>query len=95
MEYSKTAEPPSNASPLLQAPNDRSYQPMKIYFKAPAALLALALAAPCAALADDANGFGKLDPTQPAGITPEQIVARFGAREAEFAAARAQLLNPV
>jgi hypothetical protein len=61
---------------------------MKIYFKAPAALLALALAVPLAALADDANGFGKLDPAPPTGITVEQIIAKFGAREAEFAAAR-------
>jgi len=61
---------------------------MKIFFQAPAALLALALAAPLTARADDANGFGKLDPTPPAGLTAEQIVAKFGAREAEFAAAR-------
>ena len=52
------------------------------------AALALTLASPIAALADDAAGFGKLDPTPPTGITPQQIVTKFGAREAEFASAR-------
>ena len=33
-------------------------------------------------------GFGKLDPTPPSGITPEQMVAKMGEREAEFARAR-------
>ena len=33
-------------------------------------------------------GFGQLDPAPPSGITPEEIIKRFGAREAEFAAAR-------
>ena len=61
---------------------------MKIFFQAPAALLALALATPLAALAQDSNGFGALDPAPPTGITVEQIIAKFGAREAEFAAAR-------
>ena len=33
-------------------------------------------------------GFGPLDPTPPSGITPEQIIQKFGQREAEFAEAR-------
>ncbi len=33
-------------------------------------------------------GFGKLDPTPPTGLTPEQIIAKFGERESEFAKAR-------
>ena len=64
---------------------------MKYIFKARFSLLAIALAMPMAtlcALAEDSSGFGKLDPTPPAGITPDQIVEKFAAREAEFAAAR-------
>jgi hypothetical protein len=34
------------------------------------------------------DGFGKLDPTPPTGITPEQIIQKFAARETEFAKAR-------
>ena len=33
-------------------------------------------------------GFGPLDPTPPAGITPEQIIQKFAARETEFRHAR-------
>ncbi len=33
-------------------------------------------------------GFGPLDPGQPTGITPAQIIEKFGIREAEFAQAR-------
>jgi hypothetical protein len=61
---------------------------MKLTARTQAALLALALAAPLAALADDSNGFGKLDPTPPSGVTVDQIIKRFGEREAEFAQAR-------
>jgi hypothetical protein len=31
-----------------------------------------------------ASGFGKLDPTPPTGITPDEIVKKLGEREAEF-----------
>jgi hypothetical protein len=48
--------------------------------------IALALAAPLGVFAQ--QGFGKLDPTPPTGLTPEQVIAKFGAREADFAAAR-------
>jgi len=34
------------------------------------------------------SGFGRLDPSPPSGMTPEQIIARFGEREAAFAKAR-------
>jgi hypothetical protein len=61
---------------------------MKIFFNAPAALLALSLATPLAPLAQDSNGFGKLDTAPPTGITPAEIITKFGAREAEFADAR-------
>ena len=64
---------------------------MKYIFNPRLGLLAVALSLPLAtgsAPAEDNNGFGKLDPTPPAAITAEQIVAKFAAREAEFAAAR-------
>lgn len=35
------------------------------------------------------EGFGKLDPSAPTGKTPEQIIAAFGSKEAQFAQARA------
>jgi len=41
-----------------------------------------------AATAAGAQGFGPLDPSQPAGITVAQIIDRMGKRESEFAAAR-------
>ena len=50
-----------------------------------AALLALALATP---LVFAQNGFGKLDPTPPTGLTPQQIIQKFAERETEFAQAR-------
>jgi hypothetical protein len=34
------------------------------------------------------NGFGPLDPAPPAGLTPDQIITKFAARETEFARAR-------
>jgi len=40
-----------------------------------------------AARADD-SGFGKLDPSLPVGMSPDEIVKKFAAREAEFAEAR-------
>jgi hypothetical protein len=36
----------------------------------------------------DIAGFGPLDPAPPTGLTPEQIIAKFGEREAAFAQAR-------
>jgi hypothetical protein len=54
-----------------------------------AALLALALAAPLhLAAAQDSSGFGKLDTAPPTGLTVDQIITKFAARESEFAQAR-------
>jgi hypothetical protein len=54
-----------------------------------AALLALALAVPLhLAAAEDSSGFGKLDTAPPTGLTVDQIIAKFAARESEFAQAR-------
>ena len=62
---------------------------MNLLAKAPAALLALALAAPLhLAAAQDSSGFGRLDTTPPTGLTVEQIITKFAARESEFAQAR-------
>jgi hypothetical protein len=56
----------------------------------PASLLALFLlsAAASQAHAQDAAGFGSLDPTPPTGITVEEIIKRFGERESAFSKAR-------
>jgi hypothetical protein len=62
---------------------------MNLLAKSAATLLALALAAPLhLAAAQDASGFGKLDPAPPTGITPDEIVTKFAARETAFAQAR-------
>nr|WP_246301703.1 outer membrane lipoprotein-sorting protein [Granulicella arctica] len=48
-----------------------------------------AYAAPAALAAeDDPAGFGPLDPTPPTGLTPQQIIEKFGARESAFNTAR-------
>lgn len=49
-------------------------------------VLAAALASPLPLLAQ--RGFGPLDPTPPSGISVDQIIKRFGEREAEFKQAR-------
>jgi hypothetical protein len=49
-------------------------------------LLAFTCSLPAAAQA--IAGFGPLDPTPPAGLTPEQIIQKFAARETEFKHAR-------
>jgi hypothetical protein len=51
------------------------------------AALLLTLAAAATTRAQD-SGFGPLDPTPPAGMTPQQIVEKFAARESVFAQAR-------
>ncbi len=78
-------KPPSNTKP--QRPH-RSRTTMKLSTKSRLALLTIALAAPLAALAQDSSGFGKLDPAPPTGTTPDEIVKKFGEREAEFSQAR-------
>src|ERR1700680_3286114 len=49
-------------------------------------LLAFTCSLPAAAQA--IAGFGPLDPAPPAGLTPEQIIQKFAARETEFKHAR-------
>jgi len=62
---------------------------MKLLAKAPASLLALTLvASPHLAAAQGASGFGQLDTTPPTGLTVDQIITKFAARESEFAQAR-------
>ena len=56
------------------------------YFALFLACLCLASLLP-SAFADD-RGEGALDPSPPKGISPEQIIQRFAAKETEFAAAR-------
>ena len=41
-----------------------------------------------ASASDDPAGFGPLDPTPPTGLTPQQVITKFAARESEFAKAR-------
>ncbi len=41
-----------------------------------------------AAAAEDAAGFGPLDPTPPSGLSPQQIIDKFAARESVFNEAR-------
>ncbi len=56
----------------------------------PASLLALFFLISTATLAaaQDGAGFGPLDPTPPSGITPEEIIKKFGERESAFSKAR-------
>jgi hypothetical protein len=61
---------------------------MKLFTKSRLVLLTIALATPLAAAAQDSSGFGKLDLAPPTGTTPDEIVKKFGAREAEFAQTR-------
>ena len=74
---------------LLSAPFARALVPIA-NFSAPLAGIQSASESksesPSAAIA----GFGPLDPTPPTGLTPDQIVAKFGEREAAFAKARDQ-----
>jgi hypothetical protein len=46
------------------------------------------VAIPASPLHADIAGFGPLDPTPPAGLTPEQVIQKFAARESEFREAR-------
>jgi hypothetical protein len=59
---------------------------MNRFAKQIAALLALALAAPLAACAQ--SGFGPLDPAPPKNLSIDEIIKKFGEREAEFKQAR-------
>jgi hypothetical protein len=53
-----------------------------------ATLLAISLAAPLALGASAQAGFGPLDSTPPTGLSTDQIITKFGARETEFRNAR-------
>jgi hypothetical protein len=59
---------------------------MNRFAKQIAALLALTLAAPLAACAQ--SGFGPLDPAPPKNLSIDEIIKKFGEREAEFKQAR-------
>ena len=61
---------------------------MNLFTKSRLVLLTIALATPLAAAAQNSSGFGKLDLAPPTGTTPDEIIKKFGAREAEFAQAR-------
>ena len=56
------------------------------YFALLLACVSLAAFLPSALCAD--RGEGPLNPAPPQGITPEQIIQRFAAKEKEFAEAR-------
>jgi hypothetical protein len=45
-------------------------------------------ASPISATADDPEGFGPLNPAPPVGVTPQQIIEKFGAQESLFNLAR-------
>jgi outer membrane lipoprotein-sorting protein len=53
-------------------------------------LVALGMVLPALAQGKQEKGEGELDPAQPKGITPEEIIQRFAAKEKEFKAAREQ-----
>ena len=57
---------------------------MKLLANASAVLFALLLADPLMAQ----SGFGPMDSAMPKGLTPEEIITKFAARESEFAKAR-------
>ena len=56
----------------------------------PAILAVLALCLVRPALADQDRGEGPLDPSQPTGVTVDQIIQRFAAKEKQFRTAREQ-----
>ncbi|WP_158944677.1 hypothetical protein [Granulicella sp. S190] len=55
---------------------------------APAAWAIAAVANPDGAAAQESAGFGPLDPAQPTGLTSQQIIEKFAARETLFSLAR-------
>lgn len=79
---------------------------MKLLSVIPASLLAVSLvqvsampgrafaavANPYGAAEEEPAGFGPLDPTPPANMTPEQIIQKFAARESEFSRARSNYI---
>ena len=88
-------------NPSIANPAHQCEKSVHLRLSAVLALLLFPLSAPTArALVSVANpnaaanavagqsGFGRLDPTPPTGLTPEQIIAKFGERESAFAKAR-------
>jgi len=67
----------------------RSQSSRFAYCSQPILLTLLALCLVLPAVADD-RGEGKLDPSQPTGVTVDQIVQKFAAKEKEFKLARDQ-----
>src|ERR1700729_879949 len=61
---------------------------LPISARPPRALAAVAIPDAAEAAAQDPAGFGPLDPPPPAGMTPAQIIEKFGARESVFKQAR-------
>jgi hypothetical protein len=61
---------------------------MKSFSPTHATLAALLLTLAAATARAQDSGFGPLDPTPPAGMTPQQIIEKFAARESVFAHAR-------
>jgi hypothetical protein len=59
-----------------------------LLLSAPSTQAIAAVANPDGAAAQDPAGFGPLDPTQPTGTTPQQIIDKFAARETLFKLAR-------
>ena len=57
-------------------------------FSAAPFLAGVAVTAPHTVMAQEPAGFGPLDPTPPKGLTPQEIIAKFGARESVFNLAR-------
>jgi hypothetical protein len=55
---------------------------------APSALLLACVAIPYATQAQESSGFGPIDPTPPTGMTPQQVIDKFAARESVFDTAR-------
>jgi hypothetical protein len=51
-------------------------------------LAGVAVTVPHTAMAQEPAGFGPLDPTPPKGLTPQEIITKFGARESVFNLAR-------
>jgi hypothetical protein len=56
----------------------------------PAFVVVLALCCVSTAFASDDRGEGPLDPSQPAGVTVDQIIQRFASKEKQFKTARDQ-----
>jgi len=75
-------------SPIRVAASASLYALFLFQLSATPARAFAGVAIPDGAAAQEPAGFGALDPTPPTGITPDQIIQKFAARESEFAKAR-------